>query len=201
MPPRCAGWSEGWSHRHRAAPLRWSAARRRITRSSPRSTPPRAASRQCSTRCSPPSRSQTLPSPRAPPASSGLTPSTATLRSTAAPQPPLYIVLAAVGTFSAYYGYSRTGDCHEALEAARKRAQGHRRPTGPVATTPPAGPGVPPGPRRSPAGRAAAARATTTACSTSAAAANCTATGCSATTATTGCTERLSPSPDVPVVS
>lgn len=73
-------------------------------------------------------------------------------------------------------------------EASAGAPSAHR----PVATPPPAGPGVPPGPRRSPAGRAAAARATTTACSTSAAAANCTATGCS---------ERLSPSPDVPVVS
>jgi hypothetical protein len=58
---------------------------------------------------------------------------------------PLYIALAAVGTFSAYYGYSRTGDCREALEAARNRAQGTVGPQPPWQPPPPAAPGVPPG--------------------------------------------------------
>lgn len=61
---------------------------------------------------------------------------------------PLYIALAVVGTFSAYYGYTRTGDCREALEAARNRARGTT--VGPQAPgtpppPPPVAPGVPPG--------------------------------------------------------
>jgi hypothetical protein len=56
---------------------------------------------------------------------------------------PLYIALAALGTFSAYYGYSKTGDCREALEAARNRARGTT--VGPQSLpSPPAAPGVPP---------------------------------------------------------
>jgi hypothetical protein len=57
---------------------------------------------------------------------------------------PFYIALAALGTFSAYYGYSKTGDCREALEAARNRARGTT--VGPQSLPPPpAAPGVPPG--------------------------------------------------------
>jgi len=58
---------------------------------------------------------------------------------------PLYIALAAVGSFSAYYGYSKTGDCRQALEAARNRAQGTVGPQAPWQLPPPTGPGVPPG--------------------------------------------------------
>ncbi|HEX8108568.1 MAG TPA: hypothetical protein VF516_12630, partial [Kofleriaceae bacterium] len=58
------------------------------------------------------------------------------------PAIPLYAALAALGTVSAYYGYSKTGDCREALEAARNRARGTG--VGPQAPLPPP-PGVPPG--------------------------------------------------------
>jgi hypothetical protein len=40
---------------------------------------------------------------------------------------PLYIALAAVGTFSAYYGYSRTGDCR-GPRSGEESSAGHRRP-------------------------------------------------------------------------
>jgi hypothetical protein len=59
---------------------------------------------------------------------------------------PLYVALAALGTFSAYYGYSKTGDCREALEAMRNRARGNNGGNvGPQAPWPPPPPGVPPG--------------------------------------------------------
>jgi hypothetical protein len=58
---------------------------------------------------------------------------------------PLYIALTAVGAFSAYYGYSRTSDCRDALEAARHRAGGTVGPQPPWQPPPPAAPGVPPG--------------------------------------------------------
>jgi hypothetical protein len=62
------------------------------------------------------------------------------------PAVPLYAALAAVGTVSAYYGYSKTGDCREALEAARNRARTHGGTNvGPQAPWPPPPPGVPPG--------------------------------------------------------
>jgi hypothetical protein len=59
---------------------------------------------------------------------------------------PLYAVLTAVATASAVYGYSKTGSCREALEAARNRARGTN--VGPQAPGPPpplGPPGVPPG--------------------------------------------------------
>ena len=58
---------------------------------------------------------------------------------------PLYIAFAAVSTFSAYYGYSRTGACREAIEAARNRARGTTvGPQAPWQPPPAAAPGVPP---------------------------------------------------------
>jgi hypothetical protein len=58
---------------------------------------------------------------------------------------PVYAAAIALGTVSAYYGFSRTGDCRDALEALRNRARGTVGPQAPSLPAPPAGPGVPSG--------------------------------------------------------
>jgi hypothetical protein len=61
------------------------------------------------------------------------------------PAIPLYAALTALFTVSAYYGYSKAGDCRDALEAMRNRARGTVGPQAPAPPPPSPGPGVPPG--------------------------------------------------------